>query len=89
MSLKIRHIGPGMPVHGGVAELFSPPADRCLVLTNLLHGGRVRALAAQLPEMPNSWRSGHKSHWTGRALQGKSNGMAILVRANLSGLTMR
>jgi hypothetical protein len=25
--------------------------------------------------------------WTGRALQGNSNGMVILVRANLSGLT--
>jgi hypothetical protein len=29
----------------------------------------------------------HASHlWTGRALQGNSNGMVILVRANLSGL---
>src|SRR6476661_4391125 len=30
----------------------------------------------------------HASHlWTGHALQGDSNGMVILVRANLSGLT--
>ena len=30
----------------------------------------------------------HAPHlWTGRALQGNSNGMVILVRANLSGLT--
>ena len=29
----------------------------------------------------------HAPHlWTGRALQGNSNGMVILVRANLSGL---
>jgi hypothetical protein len=30
----------------------------------------------------------HAPHlWTGRALQGNSNGMVILVRANLSGVT--
>jgi hypothetical protein len=69
MSSTVEHIGSGIAVRGGVAELSPPPAGMCLDLTNLLHGARVRVQATQLPKMPNFWRSGHKR-----------NGAAILAR---------